>query len=261
MSLKISVKDANKDPLKCIFKIKACNEKAFLLDNTLTEHDCKWIGFTCVHDAVEQSDSHTHRGLSLLPLLYLPTVANSKCAAPYWVACHDGSFNHAVRRAGTHGTCHPTLQSWGGSFSKWPLSICLNANVWLGRFLDYLHLQSRLGFEGISSMGQGTGRSSSLLTEPLLITHTYRGCIVFSILIYSCRSVYMLLVNSKGSKESLRVQIRWYKKAFNAWLIVSLKHSVSVSWLKLYSTKFICMVPCNLITFWHTSFHNITETK
>lgn len=70
-----------------------------------------------------KTGTHTHshtppQRWSVLPQLYLPTVAQSRSAAPYRVACHSLSFNHTVRRAGTHGTCHLTLHSSEGSFSK-----------------------------------------------------------------------------------------------------------------------------------------------
>lgn len=134
---------------------------------------------------------HTQRPF-FLPLLYLPVVARSRSAAPYWAACCNRSFNQAVRRAGTQGTCHLTLQPWGGSFSKWPLSICLNANVWWGRFLDYLHLQSRLGAGSIRSMRVREAAAPSLL--PSAICHQVQRirCFhVFFLLLFisSCRCV------------------------------------------------------------------------
>lgn len=78
-----------------------------------------------------------------------------------------------VRRAGTQGTCHPTLQPWGGSFPKLPLSICLNANVRQRRFSDYLHLQSRLRGESIGNMKGETGKQA----VNKHIFHVFQGCL------------------------------------------------------------------------------------
>lgn len=73
------------------------------------------------------------------------------------------SYNHSVKRAGTHGTSHCSHQEAG--FQNDLLSICLNANIWGGRFLDYLHPQSRLG---VGSIGKNE-RKPGLLWPVLLV--------------------------------------------------------------------------------------------
>lgn len=123
---------------------------------------CPWCSRTVYH-VLTHTHTHTHRSYSVLPQLYLPTVAQCRSAAPYWLACHSESYNHSVKRAGTHGTSHCSHQEAG--FQNDLLSICLNANIWGGRFLDYLHPQSRLG---VGSIGKNE-RKPGLLWPVLLV--------------------------------------------------------------------------------------------
>lgn len=143
----------------------------------------EWKSLTCVHDAAERCImyshtliyTHPHRSCSVLPQLYLPTVAQCRSAAPYWLACHSESYNHSVKRAGTHGTLLCSHQEAG--FQNDLLSICLNANIWGGRFLDYLHLQSRLGVGSIGKVERKPG-----LLWPVLLVWIQKRIYCFHIL-------------------------------------------------------------------------------
>lgn len=157
----------------------------------------EWVCLTCVHDAVEQSDTHAQRPLCS-PSAVLPTVAKSQCAAPYWVACHDGSFNYVVRRAGTHGTCHLTLQSWGGSFSKWPLSICLKCKCLVGTFFRLF--ASAVKIRGWKHQEHGGETGKQRVTPPWAPTHhpNLKGYIV-STFWFVAAGVFLLLVCGRDS--------------------------------------------------------------
>lgn len=106
---------------------------------------CPWCYWTKRHTHTHTlTYTHTYRGLCSLSAVFAYSGSVPLQHHTEWRAT-EGAL---TTLSGGQGLMESATSHWSheeAAFQNDLLSICLNANIWWRRFLDYLHLQSRLG--------------------------------------------------------------------------------------------------------------------